>query len=183
MKAVTANRNDPCPCGSGKKFKKCCATRKKTTVAPSRRSQVPIYVLALVLVGAALAGMRVVMRAPETPPPTFSPPSPAAQRPTAPATSGVGMQPDPVTGLYPHPPGPAPEGRVWSPEHGHWHNLPSMAPQQVARQVETPAASPFTSRPIPPYNRRVARQLEQSLMTYNLPISADLQAVLPPPAF
>ncbi|HPV22172.1 MAG TPA: SEC-C metal-binding domain-containing protein, partial [bacterium] len=20
----TANRNDPCPCGSGKKFKKCC---------------------------------------------------------------------------------------------------------------------------------------------------------------
>jgi SEC-C motif domain protein len=23
-KTVTANRNDPCPCGSGKKYKKCC---------------------------------------------------------------------------------------------------------------------------------------------------------------
>ncbi|WP_300458011.1 SEC-C metal-binding domain-containing protein [Desulfobacula sp.] len=22
--AVTVGRNDPCPCGSGKKFKKCC---------------------------------------------------------------------------------------------------------------------------------------------------------------
>ncbi|HEY6527750.1 MAG TPA: SEC-C metal-binding domain-containing protein [Cellvibrionaceae bacterium] len=24
IKSATANRNDPCPCGSGKKFKKCC---------------------------------------------------------------------------------------------------------------------------------------------------------------
>ncbi len=23
-------RNDPCPCGSGKKFKKCCEGQKKT---------------------------------------------------------------------------------------------------------------------------------------------------------
>jgi hypothetical protein len=27
-------RNDPCPCGSGKKFKKCCIAKSKTT--PSR---------------------------------------------------------------------------------------------------------------------------------------------------
>ncbi|MES2199244.1 MAG: SEC-C metal-binding domain-containing protein [Chlamydiota bacterium] len=25
-----ASRNDPCPCGSGKKFKKCCESQKKT---------------------------------------------------------------------------------------------------------------------------------------------------------
>lgn len=24
IKAVNVGRNDPCPCGSGKKFKKCC---------------------------------------------------------------------------------------------------------------------------------------------------------------
>lgn len=24
-----ASRNDPCPCGSGKKFKKCCESQKK----------------------------------------------------------------------------------------------------------------------------------------------------------
>jgi hypothetical protein len=39
-------RNDPCPCGSGKKFKKCCeskmlggrfmATKINATIAPSR---------------------------------------------------------------------------------------------------------------------------------------------------
>lgn len=23
----------------------------------------------------------------------------------------------------PQPPGPAPEGKVWSPEHGHWHDV------------------------------------------------------------
>lgn len=23
-------RNDPCPCGSGKKFKKCCQSKRKT---------------------------------------------------------------------------------------------------------------------------------------------------------
>lgn len=25
-KMVKAGRNDPCPCGSGKKYKKCCST-------------------------------------------------------------------------------------------------------------------------------------------------------------
>ena len=26
----TAGRNDPCPCGSGKKYKKCCELREKS---------------------------------------------------------------------------------------------------------------------------------------------------------
>jgi hypothetical protein len=30
---MTVGRNDPCPCGSGKKFKKCCATKEGTTTA------------------------------------------------------------------------------------------------------------------------------------------------------
>ena len=30
---MTVGRNDPCPCGSGAKFKKCCAAKKHTTPA------------------------------------------------------------------------------------------------------------------------------------------------------
>jgi uncharacterized protein YchJ len=26
--AATPNRNDPCPCGSGRKYKKCCGTTR-----------------------------------------------------------------------------------------------------------------------------------------------------------
>ena len=182
MKVVTAKRNEPCPCGSGKKFKSCCATKRASTVVTSRRSQVPVYVMALALVGGAIAGIRAVTRAPEAPPPAFVPPQPATRTATRPLAPASAPQPDPVTGLYPHPPGPAPEGRVWSPEHGHWHNLPTLATPQT-RQVEVPSTPPFTGRPTPPYNRRVAQRLQETLRTYDLPVSADLQAVLPPPTF
>ena len=30
---MTVGRNDPCPCGSGKKFKKCCAAKGDTPTA------------------------------------------------------------------------------------------------------------------------------------------------------
>ena len=30
---MTAGRNEPCPCGSGKKLKKCCAVKVATTAA------------------------------------------------------------------------------------------------------------------------------------------------------
>ena len=29
-----AGRNDPCPCGSGKKYKHCCLTAQEATVSP-----------------------------------------------------------------------------------------------------------------------------------------------------
>jgi hypothetical protein len=43
MSDLTPGRNEPCPCGSGKKFKRCCgATRKEETApAPSRFTPVP----------------------------------------------------------------------------------------------------------------------------------------------
>ena len=44
-------RNDPCPCGSGRKFKQCCAN-KQTRM--SRVSQVAV-VGVIVAIGAALA--------------------------------------------------------------------------------------------------------------------------------
>ena len=30
---MTAGQNDPCPCGSGKKFKRCCATKRATAAS------------------------------------------------------------------------------------------------------------------------------------------------------
>jgi hypothetical protein len=33
IKRMTTGRNDPCPCGSGKKFKKCCAAKAEPTIA------------------------------------------------------------------------------------------------------------------------------------------------------
>ncbi len=52
----------------------------------------------------------------------------------------------PATGqLTPQPDGPVPPGKVWSPEHGHWHDAPGAAPQQVVIPA-TPASAP----PAPP---------------------------------
>lgn len=33
----TAGRNDPCPCGSGNKYKKCCLPASATNSQPSRQ--------------------------------------------------------------------------------------------------------------------------------------------------
>ena len=46
-------------------------------------------------------------------------------------SSGITMTPQPMAApgtLTPQPPGPAPEGKVWSPEHGHWHDAPAVTP-------------------------------------------------------
>ena len=76
MSAV--GRNAPCPCGSGKKYKKCCAN-KTARMSVSMR-------LAVVAVAVCLIGGLILI----------------------------------LTQIDDFEPG-APAGRVWSPEHGHWH--------------------------------------------------------------
>ena len=66
-------RNDPCPCGSGKKFKQCCASKK---------DQFSPVLLAVLFAAAVLAVMVIV--------------------------SNVRQSSD--------------SGRVWSAEHGHYHD-------------------------------------------------------------
>jgi hypothetical protein len=73
-----AGRNDACPCGSGKKYKKCCAAKQ----ASSRMSKIKIAALVAVLAGAIYA-----------------------------VAVGFGERGSAV----------AAPGRVWSPEHGHYH--------------------------------------------------------------
>ena len=45
-------RNDLCPCGSGRKFKKCCELKTNET-----RQRVLMFVVGLFVVGALVAGV------------------------------------------------------------------------------------------------------------------------------
>ena len=46
-------RNDPCPCGSGRKFKKCCESKTPS----ARQSRVLMIVVGVFVVGAIAAGV------------------------------------------------------------------------------------------------------------------------------
>lgn len=83
---MSVGRNEPCPCGSGKKHKHCCAGKKERTP----QSMWTTVLVALVLLGGLLfAGV------------TFF----GSDEPGSDAGGVV-------------------DGRVWSEEHGHWHNAP-----------------------------------------------------------
>jgi hypothetical protein len=55
---VKAGRNDACPCGSGKKFKKCCGARqeRRSLVATAAAIMVAAIVLAAVVYGFSAYG-------------------------------------------------------------------------------------------------------------------------------
>ena len=79
---MKTGRNDPCPCGSGKKYKHCCEA-KATERTTSLTKWIIVLLGAFVLLGA------------------------------------VGV----IAALLSGNSSNAPPGRVWSPEHGHWHNV------------------------------------------------------------
>ena len=105
-------RNAPCPCGSGEKYKRCCESRSRALVTPG------IVILAILLIGGVAVTLATLL--------DYSP-APDAGRVwseehqhwhTAGGTDAGGPAP---TSAVP-PPGPAPPGKVWSAEHGHWHD-------------------------------------------------------------
>ncbi len=79
---MDVGRNDPCPYGSGRKYKACCGG----TRAASRTSWWTSALVALALLAGLLLAGRAFLG----------------------SSSGA-------------PDGPAPPGKVWSEEHGHWH--------------------------------------------------------------
>ncbi|MBL8858590.1 MAG: SEC-C domain-containing protein [Planctomycetes bacterium] len=137
-------RNEPCPCGSGKKYKACCEGRVDV-VAEAQRS--PWSVVILVVVAIAITGVLVMkfMRPKEEAPATVNTAAPIA---TPPVTLNT-----PSMGTLAAPPGPPPPGKVWSAEHGHWHDAPGAggAPSPVVinpNGVANPApATPVTAQP------------------------------------
>ena len=150
---MRVGRNEACPCGSGKKFKSCCAGK----------TQMPKGLLALLAAFVLIAAFAFIPRKDDSPTSAASLPAPAASRtnrpgpqpgpappgkvwsaehghwhdigaqPSSPAaspikieqTSGVPLNPT-VGRNVPQPAGPVPPGKVWSPEHGHWHDLPKQ---------------------------------------------------------
>ncbi|MTI21207.1 hypothetical protein E1176_09265 [Fulvivirga sp. RKSG066] len=79
-------RNEPCPCGSGKKYKNC--HQKMETQKGARNRTYLIGLILLVFVLIAIANFVIDMN-----------------------NRGNVTKPD----------GPAPAGKVWSEEHGHYH--------------------------------------------------------------
>jgi hypothetical protein len=77
MTSSKVGRNDPCPCGSGRKFKQCCAAKQ-------RGMSLSVRLALLAAAGLLIAGVAL-------------------------GVSSFNAEPDPAA------------GRVWSPEHGHYH--------------------------------------------------------------
>ena len=116
---MTVGRNDRCPCGSGNKYKNCCIGKERTTP----RGLIYLIVVIALIAATGLAAT-LVNRRKESLPRQSAMPAATAPRP--------------------QPPGPAPAGKVWSVEHGHWHDA-NQAAQQAA-QGSTP--QPTRENPI-----------------------------------
>ena len=61
-----AGRNDPCPCGSGKKYKRCCLDRDRTGPATTREERAR-QMRFLAARGFSAETIRQVLRADEEP--------------------------------------------------------------------------------------------------------------------
>ncbi len=143
-------RNDPCPCGSGKKYKNCCYKRG-VLVSKKGQNKVALGVVAVVAVIAGIVSISKLSSSPtsQSSAPIVQPPisSSATATPTQnPLTSS------PVTGapFTAQPPGPAPAGKVWSAEHGHWHDAPvnSTATSNANRLSTSSTSTAATGSPV-----------------------------------
>lgn len=97
---IKQGRNDPCHCGSGKKFKVCHGQDAK--------SFNQLWVIAAIIGGIFLLFFFMDSGTSTT---------------TMNSSIPTSVIPQARTGSATPPPGEAPPGKVWSPEHGHWHNI------------------------------------------------------------
>ena len=145
---MKANRNDSCPCGSGKKFKKCC--EGKSPLARTGIGKRSGIAGAVIIVIAAVGVAAWLNRSDAAPTPqalaSAQPAAPAAQAPAAQGTTDA--QPAAATTGTPsaQPPGQAPPGKVWSAAHGHWHDSP-LTP--TARNPNAPNPIQVTTSTMP----------------------------------
>lgn len=112
-------RNEPCPCGSGKKYKHCHADETSRGMSKG--------LMALIIVICAIGAVGVVPKLLEK-----TEPSSTTQRPAANAPVQAAPRPGP------QPPGPVPAGKVWSTEHGHWHDAAPAGSAGAATTTQSP---------------------------------------------
>lgn len=144
---MKTGRNEPCSCGSGKKSKQCC--QAATPAARSGRIGTIVAVIVAIVAVALIVKTRMAPDEAPAPVATSAAAAPApgsAPAPAAPAT------PDSTPAAIPgsaQPPGPAPAGKVWSREHGHWHDKPvSNEWVSVTPQKTVPLNKPGTGLPV-----------------------------------
>ena len=93
-------RNDPCPCGSGKKYKHCCETK----AGPMSRHKSLVLVAGVVIIAGGIWFGNTLF----------------------------------FTDSGSSPQGTPPPGKVWSPEHGHYHDAPVGQLLADSAQTDTP---------------------------------------------
>jgi hypothetical protein len=151
------NRNDPCPCGSGKKYKNCHEDKQT-----KNKSKIPLIlgIILIVTIGIFILKPNQDLKssggkpgqvwseehghwhdAPATPVTPTTPSQAKSTQQQGPASSNT-----PAQAKSTRPLGPAPEGKVWSEEHGHWHNAStepatSSTPAQV-KSTRPPGPAP-----------------------------------------
>ena len=159
--SASAGRNDPCPCGSGLKYKQCCEGKTKLLLKRHRGwvlGVMGLVVAALVAWGfvrsqaRSSAPSRVGMPPPSTSagagtmPGTSTTPNPFATNP-APLGTGARMTMPGQAGVAPQPWAyDAASNRHFDPGHGHWHDGPP--PPTEARGVATTPQPSLGQAPI-----------------------------------
>ncbi|MEK6302605.1 MAG: SEC-C metal-binding domain-containing protein [Acidobacteriota bacterium] len=133
---MKTGRNSPCTCGSGMKYKECCGPKE------GKGSRM-LAIVGLVIVGAVILAWAIFVSKDSNQQPA------TAGAPADPSAAGS-AQPAAVPGS-PQPPGPAPAGKVWNAEHGHWHDAPG-APAAGGATIQPGAAQPGAAQPgsLPP---------------------------------
>ncbi len=118
-------RNELCPCGSGKKHKNCCYQRG-VLFDKKNQNKIALGVLAgVVVLAGIIAYSKMFSSSPTRTPRPLSQP-PLTSSPGLPSQTPTSAVPTSGVSYTPQPPGPVPAGKVWSTEHGHWHDIPAV---------------------------------------------------------
>lgn len=129
-------RNEPCPCGSGQKFKLCCEGRRDI-VQEARRS--PWLIAGVAVVGLGVVAT-IAMQLGDPKPSDVSRSLPRPVTTQSPIVDPAGV----LSPLLPEGGSTAPPGKVWSAEHGHYHDIPGAAasPTIISSNELNPIAPP-----------------------------------------
>lgn len=142
---MKTGRNEPCACGSGKKTKNCCG-RNDAGMATNRRLGLIIGAIVVLAVVAVIASMREDSKRDPFSPFDASTPAPA---PADAAATSTAVTDTPAAQPGPQPPGPAPAGKIWSPEHGHWHDKVETDSNVKIETTRIPASPAATAAAAP----------------------------------